>query len=117
MSTPAALRLQRQAAAVIERIAIGRLLNDRLVGVVETRLANFFATRMAMGALRRSDPGRAAQLTIALCLGLDPRRLFRPAEAAGILPRARSQFLLAVLHYLYTHRKFPANEAEDDTKK
>src|SRR3546814_617402 len=82
MSTPAALRLQRQAAAVIERIAIGRLLNDRLVGVVETRLANFFATRMAMGALRRSDPGRAAQLTIALCLGLDPRRLFRPAEAA-----------------------------------
>src|SRR3546814_14598961 len=71
---------------------------------------------MAMGALRRSDPGRAAQLTIALCLGLDPRRLFRPAEAAGILPRARAQFVLAVLKDLYTHRELQAKEEEDDEK-
>src|SRR3546814_18733734 len=71
---------------------------------------------MAMGALRRSDPGRAAQLTIALCLGLDPRRLFRPAEAAGILPRARAQFVLAVLKDLYTHRELQAKERSEERR-
>lgn len=114
MASPAVLKLQRQVAAEADRIAVGDLLYDRLVGVVEARLATFFAARMATGALRRGDPLHAARLTIALCLGLDPHRLFWPVDALGAASSAHAGIVLGALKTLFSPSDGDEDETQDD---
>ena len=111
MSSPAALTLQRQVAAEADRIAVGNLLYDRLVGDVEARLSTFIAAHMRAGALRRGDPCRAARLVIALCLGLDQHRLFWPVDALGAVPAAHADIVLGALRMLFT----PCDGDQDET--
>lgn len=108
ISSAAALKLQRQVAAEADRIAVGDLLYGRLVGVVEARLAEFFALHMRVGAFRRGDPHRAARLVIAICLGLDPHRLFLPVDAIGAAPSTEAGFVIDALKTLF------APEDEDE---
>lgn len=114
MSSSAVLTLQRQVAAEADRIAVGNLLYDRLVGVVEARLTTFIAAHMRAGALRRGNPRRAAQLVIALCLGLDQHRLFWPVDALGANPAAHADIVLGALRMLFTPRDGDQDETCDD---
>lgn len=114
MSSPSALALQRQVAAEADRIAVGDLLYERLVGVVEARLTTFFAAHMTAGTLRRGDPQRAARLVLALSLGGDPHRLFGPVGAGGSAPSAHAGIVLDTLRTLLTPDDGDDNETLDD---
>src|SRR3546814_12808762 len=83
----------------------------RLVGVVEARLAEFFALYLRAGAFRRGDPRRAARLVIAICLGLDPHRLFLPVDAIGAAPSTPAGFVIDALMTLFA----PEDGDERDT--
>ncbi|SKB87735.1 TetR/AcrR family transcriptional regulator [Sphingopyxis flava] len=111
VSSPAALRLQRQVAAEADRIAVGDLLYERLVGVVETRLVAFFDAHMREGALRRGDPRSAAWLLIALCFGLDPRRLFCSIEEIGAAASSHGPLVVAALKVLLNPTDGAAGES------
>lgn len=97
MSTPAALKLQRQVAGATGRAAAGQMLYDRLISAAETTLAGFFISHMADGTLRRGDPRRTAELVITLCLGSDQQRLFWAIEPPGARTRVRAQTALDLL--------------------
>lgn len=111
VSSPAALRLQRQVAAEADRIAVGDLLYERLVGVVEARLVAFFDVHMQEGALRRGDPRGAARLLIALCLGLDPRRLFCSIDEIGAEASPHAALVVSALKALLNPRGGAAGES------
>jgi len=100
------LRLQREAGALAIRLPeVGEMLQRRLAGDLEARLAAFFAAHMASGALRGADADEAAWLTLALCLGFDHRRLlWRDEKLTDLEAAASANRVMSILVRLYGRR-------------
>lgn len=97
------LRVQREAGAQAIRLpGVAFMLHRRLVGDLEVPLSAFFAAHMASGALCGDDPGEAAWITLALCLGFDHRRLlWRDEKLTDREAAASVDRVMSILNRLY----------------
>jgi AcrR family transcriptional regulator len=81
ITMPDAIALQRLIISEVERFPeIGRIFYDRAPGRSRIVLAEYLATQMEAGTLRRDDPGDAAATLLSMCAGGYPQHLLWGVE-------------------------------------